>query len=53
MQGDKSAASRAIGQNRQLKRQLEELENAFIQLVRFFTPSRLLVYPIYYCLTAE
>jgi hypothetical protein len=35
MQSDKSAASRAISQNRQLKLQLEELEKAFIQLVKF------------------
>ena len=35
MQNDKSAASRAIAQNRQLKLQLEELEKAFIQLVNF------------------
>jgi hypothetical protein len=35
MQSDKSAASRAIAQNRQLKMQLEELEKAFIQLVKF------------------
>lgn len=34
MQNDKMAASRAIAQNRQLKVQLEELENAFIQLVQ-------------------
>lgn len=33
MQSDKSTASRAIAQNRQLKSQLEELEKAFIQLV--------------------
>ena len=33
MQNDKTAASRAIAQNRQLKMQLEELEKAFIQLV--------------------
>lgn len=33
MQSDKTAATRAIGQNRQLKVQLEELEKAFIQLV--------------------
>ncbi|KZS21536.1 Uncharacterized protein APZ42_011463 [Daphnia magna] len=32
MQSDKSTASRAIAQNRQLKLQLEELEKAFIQL---------------------
>jgi len=32
MQNDKTAASRAIAQNRQLKMQLEELEKAFIQL---------------------
>lgn len=35
MQSDKSTASRAIAQNRQLKLQLEELEKAFIQLVRY------------------
>ena len=35
MQSDKSAASRAIAQNRQLKMQLEELEKDFIQLVKF------------------
>ena len=33
MQNDKTAASRAIAQNRQLKMQLEELEKAFIQFV--------------------
>ena len=37
MQSDKSAASRAISQNRQLKMQLEELEKAFIQLVLIAT----------------
>lgn len=36
MQNDKVAASRAIAQNRQLKIQLEELEKAFIQLVKLY-----------------
>jgi len=36
MQSDKLAASRAISQNRQLKNQLEELEKAFIQMVKSF-----------------
>lgn len=41
MQSDKSTASRAIGQNRQLKLQLEELEKAFIQLVKSALPISL------------
>ncbi|GAB6024402.1 hypothetical protein CHUAL_009567 [Chamberlinius hualienensis] len=32
MQSDKVAASRAIAQNRELKKQLEELQNAFVKL---------------------
>lgn len=39
MQSDKTAATRAISQNRQLKVQLEELEKAFIQLVSNQSPK--------------
>ena len=34
-ESDKVAASRAVAQNQQLKEQLEELELAVIQIVRF------------------
>lgn len=34
MQSDKIAASRALSQNKQLKEQLEELQNGFVMMVR-------------------
>lgn len=34
MQSDKIAAARALSQNKQLKEQLEELQNGFIMMVR-------------------
>lgn len=33
MQSDKVAASRAVTQNRELKKQLEELQNGFVSMV--------------------
>lgn len=33
MQSDKVAASRAVAQNKELKKQLEELQNGFVKLV--------------------
>lgn len=33
MQSDKIAASRAVTQNRELKKQLEELQNGFVSMV--------------------
>ena len=38
MQSDKIAASRAVAQNRELKKQLEELQNGFVSMVGFFSP---------------
>lgn len=35
MQSDKVAASRAVAQNRELKKQLEELEKGFVDMVSF------------------
>ena len=34
MQGDKTALSRAIAQNKELKNQLAELQNSFVKMVR-------------------
>lgn len=34
MQSDKVAASRAVTQNRELKKQLEELQSGFVAMVR-------------------
>ena len=33
MQGDKTALSRAIAQNKELKNQLAELQNSFVKMV--------------------
>ena len=35
MQSDKTALSRAIAQNKELKTQLAELQNGFVKMVRF------------------
>lgn len=37
MQSDKIAASRAVTQNRELKKQLEELQNGFVSMVSCFS----------------
>ena len=36
MQSDKTALSRAIAQNKELKTQLAELQNGFVKMVRYF-----------------
>ena len=36
MQSDKTALSRAIAQNRELKTQLAELQNGFVKMVSWF-----------------
>lgn len=35
--GDKTAISRALAQNKQLKQQLEEIQEGFVKLVRKFS----------------
>ena len=39
MQSDKTALSRAIAQNKELKSQLAELQNGFVKMVRFTLES--------------
>ena len=45
MQGDKTALSRAVAQNKELKHQLAELQNSFVKMVRLSDT----VYVYFYC----
>ena len=36
MESDKIAAARAVAQNQELKQQLEEIQRAFVQVVKYF-----------------
>ena len=49
MQSDKVAAARALSQNKQLKEQLEELQNGFIMMVKIpFSLRKLLIHFMFY-----
>ena len=46
MQSDKTALSRAIAQNRELKTQLAELQNGFVKMVSVLSRNTSLLLPV-------
>ena len=51
MQGDKSALSRAVAQNKELKNQLAELQNSFVKMVRMhYMYTSVFIHSLHFCL---